>query len=207
MPYGGSTYGGSAYGGSGGSYGSVVHLVPQTTVFEPPMVQDRPVFLPDSTGAQVGLWRHYANRYRGVTVWQRSDGTFCVDTPANYEAAQTHLACFFSDDPIGPDETASTGYGGLSDTNLNYPYNPYPGSTNSETPGSYSYITNWDQTTEDFVLNPYLTAYYPGGHVIPVNQAEAVVLTEGGFGDCLTTVPAGSVPPPLNLYQSQRYTK
>lgn len=160
-----------------------------TCIFEPPWVRDRAPYLPDSSQAEYNLWRHFENRLRGVNVWQRSDGTFCVDTPANYEAAQTHPAAYFSDDPIGPDLTAEEQ--GLADSNVNYPWNPIPpqppfyDSTISEVPGAYVFATNWDQTTITEVLNPYLVTFWEGGSVNPITQAEALVLTAGGFGDCI----------------------
>jgi hypothetical protein len=155
-------------------------------IFECPQVRDRPPYLPDSSPRQVMLMRHFENRLRGVNVFQRSDGTFCVDTPANYEAAQTHPAVFFSDDAGSPDLTAEQQ--GLSDSNLNWPWNPFPGSTNSNVPGSYAYNVNWDQTTEDFVLNPHILAWFEGGTIIPITQQEALVLTGAGFGDCIGEV-------------------
>ena len=158
-----------------------------TPIFECPQVRDRPPYLPDSTQAEYRLWRHFENRLRGVNVWQRSDGTFCVDTPVNFEAAQTHPALFLSDDPIGPDETDT--FQGLSDSNVNYPWNPIPpqppfyDSTISEIPGAYVYITNWDGSTQTEVLYPYLVSWWEGGAVNPITQEEALVLTEAGFGD------------------------
>jgi hypothetical protein len=160
-------------------------------IFETPQVRDRPPYLPDSSRVQVMLWRHFENRLRGVNVWQRSDGTFCVDTPANYEAAQTNPAAYFSDDPIGPDLTSTEQ--GLSDSNVNYPWNPYPGSTNSEIPGSYAYNTNWDQTTQDFVLDPFLVNFWQGGAENVITQETALVLTAAGFGDCIREAPAGTL--------------
>jgi hypothetical protein len=160
-------------------------------VFEPPLVKDRPPYLPDSSPRQYALWRHFDNRVRGVNVWKRSDGTYCVDTIANYESAQTHPAAYFSDDPIGPDLTTTEK--GLSDSNVNYPWNPFPGSTNSEIPGSYAYNVNWDQTTQDFIQNPYLVRMWQGGALNIILQSDAIDLTQGGFGDCIDVAPPGSV--------------
>jgi hypothetical protein len=159
-------------------------------LFETPQIRDRPPYLPDSSQRQIGLMRHYENRLRGVNVWKRSDGTYCVDTICNYEAAQTHPAAYFSDDPIGPDLTATEQ--GLSDSNISYPWNPYPGSTNSEIPGSYAYNTNFDQTTQEFILDPYLVKWWQGGAENIVLQSQAIELTMAGFGDCLTVAPPGA---------------
>jgi hypothetical protein len=103
----------------------------------------------------------------------------------------TQPAAYISDDPIGPDLTAD--FQGLTDSNVNYPWNPFPGSTNSETPGSYAYNVNWDQTTQDFILNPYLIDWWEGGAENIVTQAQALALTAAGFGDCIALAPAGSV--------------
>lgn len=195
-------YGGLTFGAQ--IYGTNLEELPQTPtppvptpvpvyggtcIFEPPVVRDRAPYLPDSTQAEYNLWRHFENRLRGVNVWQRSDGSFCVDTAANYESAQTHPAAYISDDPIGPDLTANMQ--GLMDTNINYPWNPIPpqppfyDSTISEKPGAYVFITNWDQTTDTLVLNPYMVTFWEGGSVNPITQSEALILTAAGYGDCI----------------------
>jgi hypothetical protein len=193
--YGTLAYGTDPYGTNGVGYPGKARELPiaaiynGTCIFEPPVVRDRAPYLPDSTQAEYNLWRHFENRLRGVNVWQRSDGTFCVDTPANYESAQTHPAAYISDGPIGPDLTNTEQ--GLSDTNINYPWNPIPpqppfyDSTISEVPGAYVFTTNWDQTTDTLVLNPYMVTFWEGGSINPVTQSEALILTAAGFGDCL----------------------
>lgn len=158
--------------------------------FLTPQVRDRPPFLPDSSAAQVGLMRHFENRLRGVLVWLRNDGTYCVDTPCNYEAAMTQPAACITDDISGPDLTGQ--FQGLTDSNVNYPWNPFPGSTNSTTPGSYAFNTNFDQTTQDFILNPYLIQWWEGGALNIITQAQALALTAAGFGDCIDVAPPGA---------------
>ena len=155
-------------------------------IFETPQVRDRPPYLPDSSARQVGLMRHFENRLRGVLVWLRNDGTYCVDTPCNYELAMTQPAAYISDDPIGPDLTGE--FQGLTDSNVNYPWNPFPGTTNSTIPGSYAYNVNWDQTTQDFILNPYLVQWWEGGAENVITQAQALQLTAAGFGDCISSI-------------------
>jgi hypothetical protein len=182
--YGSGTYGSGPYGGTAASSASGL------ASFLTPVVRDRPPYLPDSSPAQVGLMRHFENRLRGVLVWLRNDGTYCVDTPCNYEAAMTQPAAYWSDDPIGPDETAD--FQGLTDSNVNYPYQPFPGSTNSTIPGSYAYNTNWDQTTQDFILDPYMIQWWQGGALNIVTQEQALALTAAGFGDCLGPAPEGA---------------
>ena len=81
---------------------------------------------------------------------------------------------------------------GLTDSNVNYPWNPVPGSTNSNTPGSYAYNVNWDQTTQDFILNPYMIQWWEGGAENVITQEQAIALTEAGFGDCLGPAPLGA---------------
>ena len=87
-----------------------------------------------------------------MIVWQRSDGTFCQDTPTPFESSQTQPAGGISDDPVGPDEVANSQF----DANPNYPWNPFPGSgpESPDEPGQYSFLTNWDRTTEVFALDP-----------------------------------------------------
>jgi hypothetical protein len=162
-------------------------------LFIPPQVRDRPPYLPTSSRREVMLMRHFENRLRGVLVWEVSDGTYRVDTPCNYEAAQTQPAAYFSDDPIGPDETSTMP--GLTNSNDAYPWNPFPGSTNSTIPGSYAYNVNWDQTTQDFILNPYNINWWQGGTENVITQAQALALTAAGFGDCIGPLPTIVISP------------
>jgi len=210
MPvYGSGLYGAGVYGG-----GEITTPPPPGTLclFITPEVRDRPPYLPDSSPAQYGLMRHFENRLRGVLVWERNDGTYCVDTPCNYEAAQTQPAAWITDDPIGPDfvppspAPANEQFQGLTDSNVNYPWNPFPGSTNSTIPGSFAYNVNWDQTTQDFILNPYLIDWWEGGAENIITQSQALALTAAGFGDCISEASAdamlGSQPQGLGPYGS-----
>lgn len=187
--YGSGFYGAGPYGGGPGSATSVTGSA--LAIFLTPQVRDRPPYLPDSSARQVGLMRHFENRLRGVLVWERNDGTYVVDTVCNYEAAMTQPAAYISSDPIGPDLTAD--FQGLTDSNVNYPWNPKPGSTNSTIPGAYAFNTNWDQTTETFTLNPYLVQWWQGGAENVITQAQALQLTAAGFGDCIGPAPADAV--------------
>ena len=162
-------------------------------IFLTPQVRDRPPYLPNSSRREIMLMRHFENRLRGVLVWLRNDGTYCVDTICNYEAAQTQPAAFISDDPIGPDwdpPGGSTEFQGLNDSNVNYPWNPYPGTTNSTIPGSFAYNVNWDRTTQDFILDPYMIQWWEGGAENVITQEQALALTAAGFGDCIGPAPA-----------------
>ena len=164
-------------------------------LFLTPQVRDRPPYLPDSTRREIMLMRHFENRLRGVLVWERNDGTYVVDTTCNYEAAMTEPAAFISDDPIGPDwvpPSGSTEFQGLNDSNVNYPWNDKPGSTNSTIPGSFAYNVNWDRTTQDFILNPYMIRWWQGGAENIITQKDALALTAAGFGDSITVAPPGS---------------
>jgi hypothetical protein len=165
-------------------------------LFITPQVRDRPPYLPDSPRRELMLMRHFENRLRGVLVWLRNNGTYCVDTTCNYEAAQTQPAGYISDDPIGDDWVppgGSTEFQGLNDSNVNYPWNPFPSSTNSNTPGSFAFNTNWDRTTEDFILNPYMIQWWEGGAYNIIRQSQALALTAAGFGDCISAAPPGAV--------------
>ncbi len=186
--YGSGPYGSGLYGGTAGP--AISSTLTALALFVTPQVRDRPPYLPDSSPAQYGLMRHFENRLRGVLVWERNDGTYCVDTTCNYESAMTEPAAFISSDPIGPDLTAD--FQGLTDSNVNYPWNPKPGSTNSVTPGSYAFNTNWDQTTQDFILDPYMIQWWQGAACNIITQAQALALTAAGFGDCISAAPAGA---------------
>jgi hypothetical protein len=184
--YGSGFYGLGPYGGNESS--------PSTedafASFLTPQVRDRPPYLPDSSRREIMLMRHFENRLRGVLVWERNDGTYCVDTVCNYEAAMTQPAAFISDDPIGPDEIATAQ--GLTDSNVNYPWNPFPGSTNSVIPGSFVSNTNWDQTKQEYILDPYMINWWEGGALNIITQAQALALTAAGFGDCIGPPPDGA---------------
>lgn len=199
-----TSYGFGPYGG--GYYGGVAPLppiVPEVCIFLTPQVRDRPPYLPNSSAREYGLMRHFENRLRGVLVWERNDGSYAVDTPCNYEAAQTQPAAYISEDPIGPDLTAD--FEGLTNSNVAYPWNPKPGSTNSTIPGSFAYNVNWDQTTQDFILDPYNIDWWEGGAENVVTQEKALELTMAGFGDCIGPAPADAVAQPQGLgpYGSQ----
>lgn len=73
-----------------------------TYVFSPPVVYDRPTYLPDSSPQQVALQRHYAPRARGVNVFVLSDGTVVQDT-ATSENSNTNIPLpWILNDPGGP---------------------------------------------------------------------------------------------------------
>ena len=190
MGYGTGAYGTVVYGGAAPA---PAPSGPTTILFETPHVAVIPRWLPNSTPQQYLLYRHFANMERGVNVWQCSDGSWRVDYPCNYEQAQTHPAAYFSAGPIGPDETPpgsgsvpAADFPALNNTNLAYPWNPFPGSTISETPGNYSTVYDWTEQMTEFNLNPYFIAWYQGGGMIHVTQQQALALTAAGFGDCIS---------------------
>ena len=216
-PYGDGSYGtlvefgyGSGFYGAGyyGEGGAIPPVTPPiSTIYQTfitPVVRDRPPYLPDSSPRQIGLMRHFENRLRGVLVWEVSDGTYRVDTPCNYEAAMTQPAAYWSDDPIGPDLTAD--FEGLTNCNDAYPWNPFPGSTNSVIPGSYVSNTNWDQTKQEYILDPYNINWWQGGAYNIITDQQALALTAAGFGDCIGPAPVnadiGSQPQGLGPYGS-----
>lgn len=193
-----------------------LQIIINPTIFQTPKIKDEPPFLPDSSPLQMRLFRHYENRWRQVNVWQRSDGTFVQDTPTPYESSQTSPAAFFSDDPVGPYEIIATtadvilpgtysqgtwdaGFydgqivsgssaPGQTDSNVNYPWNPFPGSgpEDRNNPGQFVHGTNWDGTTFTDQLNPYMSRWFQPAASNVVTQAEALVLTAAGYGDCLS---------------------
>jgi hypothetical protein len=188
-PYGDGTYGSGYYGGVG--YCAFDGLA----LFVTPQVRDRAPYLPNSTSREIGLMRHFENRLRGVLVWEVNDGTYVVDTICNYESAQTQPAGWISDDPIGPDwvpPDSSTEFQGLNDSSAPYPWNPFPGSTNSVIPGSFVSNTNWDQTKQEYILNPYAINWWEGGAENIITQDQALALTAAGFGDCIGAAPEGA---------------
>ncbi len=72
------------------------------STFTPPIVQDRPPYLPDSDPLAVGLWRHFENRKRGVNVFKLSDGSYCQDT-ATAENSNTNIPYPWNpNDPSAP---------------------------------------------------------------------------------------------------------
>jgi hypothetical protein len=50
------------------------------STFTPPIIKDRPAYLPDSTPEQRDLWRHFENRYRGVNIWILASGKVITET-------------------------------------------------------------------------------------------------------------------------------
>lgn len=77
--------------------------------FTPPLVQDRPTFLPDSTDDQKDLWRHFENRYRGVNVWILSDNSVVQDT-ATAENSNTDMSSIYPWDVNNPAAPYVTSY-------------------------------------------------------------------------------------------------
>ena len=185
MSYGTRTYGGTAYGGATSVTPSPIPIPPgQPVYFRTPSVQDEAPYLPDSPAYQVRLYRHYENRRRAVNVWQRSDGTFVQDTPTTSDTDQPTPAAYFTDDPVGPYEI----FGGEVDTNVNYPWNPFPGAGPEapSNPGQFVYGTNWDGTTFTEQLDPYMVKWFQPSATIEITQAEALALTAAGYGDCIS---------------------
>jgi hypothetical protein len=135
-------------------------------LFTPPLVKDRPPFLPDSTELEKSLWLHFENRYRGVNVWILSDGNVVQDT-ATAENSNTDMS------PIYP-------------WDVNNPAAPYVRSIFINA-GARPQVA----TEHDVAHNPYPVAYFSGGSTHLVTQAQATLLTsytEHGIGyfDCLT---------------------
>ena len=89
----------------GGGYLGYGPLESQTDYFfTPPLVQDRPTFLPDSSALQKGLWQHFELRYRGVNVWLLSDGSIVQDTstPENSNTDMSAVYPWDTNNPTAP---------------------------------------------------------------------------------------------------------
>ena len=116
------------------------------------------------------------------------------EVPPQTPPATTTDTSFYGGGAMGPDlgvpatpsAAPSDPFPALVDTNLAYPWNPFPGSTISETPGNYATVYDWTEQMTEFTLNPYFTRWYAGGHILEVTQEEALALTAAGFGDCLS---------------------
>jgi hypothetical protein len=170
-----------------------------------PTIEDVPQYDVDASQRQVMLMRHFRPHVRGINVCQRSDATFCQDTAAVLESQLTNPAPWVSDFPVGPDATnaasnAQWGYG-LLDTNVNYPWNiandtpqdldyiqpAFQAPNDPKYP--FSYVTQWNGEIVQSFSNPFLVKWWEGGAQYQITQALALVLTEGGYGDCVGSAP------------------
>lgn len=130
------------------------------STFTPPTAAIVPPFLPDSTPAQVGLFRHFASRHRGVNVFLLSDGSYVQDYPTaeNSNTAIPYPIDMTNADPLNgavvkaPPPFAYTG----GDPSLGLP-------TSS-------------------TLSKWVVKIYYGGHANPVTAAEVTALTAAGYG-------------------------
>lgn len=134
------------------------------TTFTPPLVRDRPPYLPDSDASQQGLWRHFENRLRGVNVFK------CTNAAGQISYVQ---------DTATPENKF---------TNIPYPWDP------DNPSGPYVYVTNWDGSVTKVSHPVWIITAYYGGHSYDVSEAEAALLagyTAGGLGysDCLNSAP------------------
>jgi hypothetical protein len=156
--YGTGSYDGTGLYDSGVTYSGYL--------FTPPNVKFVPPFLPDSTGAQRDLWRHFENRERGVNVWVMSDGSVRQSDPTP-ENSNTSMVGIFPWDPFNPSA-------------------PYVRSiyidagANPQSP-----------TEHDTVHNPYVVAYFAGASTYPVSNAQYELLLNytaygTGYSDRLT---------------------
>lgn len=142
------------------------------STFTPPLVQDRPAFLPDSTEAQKELWQFFEQRKRGVNVFKLFDGTtitYSQDT-ATVENSNTAI-------PYPWD--------------FNNPRAPYVYITNFD--GTVTSISHKGGTGTENDGQPYILFCYEGGHSYSITSAEATLLTnykhvpaDLGYGDCIT---------------------
>lgn len=133
---------------------------PTGYIFSPPLLADTPPFSPESAPEQIGLWRHYKNRKRGVNVFILNDGTVMQTTTT----------------PQTPTPTPTA----MRTVNVPYPWNPY-------TPTSpYVRTINFTGTETDTTLTPRIKEVFWGGHETPVSYTTGQTLTKAGFGAYLT---------------------
>lgn len=126
------------------------------STFTPPQVQDTPPILPDSRGPAKHLFRFFPNRFRYVTVFALSDGSFVQDTA-----------------------TAEN-----SNTNIPQPYNPYEPGSPYASYEFYDYDLR-QPVVEDIALPVFITKQYGYGPQ-EVSSDEATALTAAGYGDLIT---------------------
>lgn len=140
-----------------------------TYFFTPPLVKDRPTFLPSSTEIQKELWRHFENRQRGVNVWQMSDGSFVQDTATA--------------------ENSNTDMSGIYPWNPNNPSGPYVRSIYIDAGANPQVATEHDVSHA-----VYPTDFFPGGSKRQITQAQynaliAYTAHGTGYADSVTTGP------------------
>lgn len=134
--------------------------------FTPPLVKDRPTFLPDSTQAQIDLWRHFENRERGVNVWIMSDNSVVQDT-ATAENSNTDMTGVYPWNPSNPSA-------------------PYVRSIYID-PSANPQVPTEHDTSHD----PYPVAFFQGGTTTPITAAQESILTGytsygTGYSDCIS---------------------
>ena len=162
-------------GDSGNGAESVNAHIP-VPFFTPPTVKDIAPYLPDSSGLQVRLFRHYATRYRGVNVYLLSDGTFVQDTatPENTNSGYP-LPWILNNDPT------KIGWNPPSYVNGQIVYGPEVSWPTGALPNTYSTVYNIDGTVTTTALSPYIAKIYEGSHTHAITQDEAVALMAAGY--------------------------
>lgn len=133
-------------------------------------MRDRPPYNPDSTPAQVDLWKFFEKRLRGVNVFKLYDGTTFTYSQDTATAENSNTAIPYPWDP-------------------NAPAAPYVYITNWD--GSITSISHKGGTGTTNDGQPYIVAVYYGGRSYQVSAAEATLLTNytahgTGYADCLT---------------------
>ena len=102
----------------GNGFEAVNAVIPKP-YFTPPTVKDIAPYLPDSSGLQVRLFRHYATRYRGVNVFLLSDGTFVQDTATVENGNTGYPLPWIINDPANEYLTVFNIDGSVTNTLLN----------------------------------------------------------------------------------------
>ena len=162
-------------GDSGNGADAAVAVIPKP-YFTPPTVKDIAPYLPDSSGLQVRLFRHYATRYRGVNVYLLSDGTFVQDTATPENANSGYpLPWILNNDPT------KIGWNPPSYVNGQIVYGPEVSWPTGALPNTYSTVYNIDGTVTTTALSPYIAKIYEGSHTHAITQDEAVALMAAGY--------------------------
>jgi hypothetical protein len=133
--------------------------------FTPPLVKDRPPFLPETPEIAKELWQHFENRIRGVNVWIMSDGSVVQDTATP--------------------ENSNTDMSGVYPWNPSDPSGPYVRSIYIDSGA------NPQVATEHDVSHPvYPVTFFAGGSSYVLTSAQVTLLTNytsfgTGYADCI----------------------
>lgn len=142
---------------------------PNGATFTPPLAATLPAFLPDTTGPEFGLMRYRNVLNQGVVVYALSDGTFAQNFPTP-ENTNTNYPPY----PLMPDQELPNL---IARTYTIVPISQLGTNGNivtTEIPGSRA--NGLCTARVDFLIVPYITTLYYGGHTYTVTQTVANAL-------------------------------